>query len=160
MIHIMRKLHIHISFVVSRRPACACLVRCACALARAQLSLLRFGPALPSFNRFLIRNEWLLTTLSWSTMVFEVVAVPAMLVSPPAVRPLAALGSLGLHVGIALAQSAGIGLAFIPNAAVYFLGFSADGPLVVEAWGWWLASALAVRWRPGGLDDDDDMMMT
>ena len=111
-----------------------------------QLPLLQFGPAVPSLNQWLARSPPALALLSWATLAFEVLGVPLSLVMPPFLRPLLALGSLGLHVGIAAAQSAGIGLAFLPNVATYALGFSAAGP----------PCALFFFFGGGGGGGDDD----
>ena len=60
--------------------------------------------------------------LSAFTLLFEVVLVPLALVLPPALRCHIPLHMIMLHFGIGAAQSAGIGAAFLPNAASYFLG--------------------------------------
>ena len=48
--------------------------------------------------------------------------MPLALVLPPALRCHIPLHMVMLHIGIGAAQSAGIGAAFLPNAASYFLG--------------------------------------
>ena len=81
---------------------------------------------------------------SWTTLLFEVVIVPLVLFVPPVARPVALLASVGLHLGIGVAQSAGIGLAFLPNIATYALGFSAHGPVLLTSFAWWIALTIAV----------------
>lgn len=98
-------------------------------------------------NRWLRGASWARAGLSACTLMFEVLVVPAALLVAPSYRLLVALSALLMHVGIGLAQSALIGLAFLPNLAAYAFGFSAGGPVPGEGIAWFLAVALAVRIR-------------
>lgn len=93
-------------------------------------------------NRLLVRNDGILRLLTTTTIFFECVLVPASLLLPPELRCGATTASVGLHVGIALTQSAGIGLAFLPNVATYVLGFGASTVLLSRPW--WYAVFIGV----------------
>jgi len=61
--------------------------------------------------------------------------VPAAFVLPAGwPRCLLTLASVGLHIGIAVSQSAGIGLAFLPNVATYILGFGSSVTVLSPEW--------------------------
>ena len=110
------------------------------------------GPASRALNEMVASSPLLVSGLSSSTLIFECILVPASLAIRPEQRPIIAAMAFGLHVGIAMVQSFGIGLAFIPNTASYVLGFggilsstSMSGPgVAVNEPGWWMAVAVAV----------------
>ena len=91
-----------------------------------KLSLSEGGPGLMPLNRFLAektaRGRILSATLATATLLFECAIVPLALALPARLRCHLPVHMVLLHVGIGLAQSAGIGLAFLPNIAAYVLG--------------------------------------
>lgn len=108
-----------------------------------RLSLQAGGPGSPSAGAWLRRRPLALRLLGGGTLLFECALVPAALLMPQSWRPLVALASLGMHVGILTVQSAVIGLAFLPNLAVYYLGFGAHGTAPPLSAGWWLAVGIS-----------------
>ena len=101
------------------------------------------GPASPALNKWLRGNDYALTFLTVSTLVFEVLMVPLCLFVPAKYRYVMTAGSVLLHVGIAAAQSCGIGVAFLSCIATYTLGF---GSTRVEMFTseWWVAGGVGV----------------
>ena len=57
------------------------------------------------------------------TLAFECIAVPASLFMPTSLRWTMVAAAVALHVGIAIFQSAIVGVAFLPNIAPYVFGF-------------------------------------
>lgn len=92
-----------------------------------QLDVTAGGPGWPALNQWSVERNIVLVMMSLSTLIFECIAVPAALIMNEKSRPLLALTSVMLHIGIAAAQSFGIGFAFIPNIATYLFGFGNDG---------------------------------
>ena len=128
------------------------------------LPLAACGPGSPALNRLLVGDDaggdagagggraallrdLVLGALGGGTLLFECVLVPAgALLLPPPLRRWLAVASVGLHVGICASQSFVIGVAFLPNAAVYALAFCSGDAAAVGSASWCLALALAGAW--------------
>ena len=109
-----------------------------------KLNVVSGGPASASLAAALRRRPILVSLLGGGTLVFECLIVPAALLLPGPMRPLVAIASLAMHVGIFLVQSAVIGLAFAPNISVYVLGFGGYGGAEYGSAGWLVALSITV----------------
>lgn len=101
------------------------------------------GPASLTLNKWFRGNNHALTFLTVSTVLFEFVMVPLCLFVPAKYRFVMTLASVGLHVGIAAAQSCGIGIAFLSCLASYTLGFGSTRVELLTP-EWWLAASVGV----------------
>ena len=101
-----------------------------------KLSLADGGPLSSGLNSILSersrRGKLLSSMLASATLLFECVLVPLVLALPPGLRRQLPIHMVLLHVGIALAQSGGIGIAFLPNVAGYVLGAGNAAGLVIS----------------------------
>lgn len=83
-----------------------------------------FGPGWPRAARWMLRNPSLLRSFAIGTLGFEAGFPAALLLLPPSALFVACTG---LHVGIMLFQSVGVGISFLaPNVVLYAYAFSGD----------------------------------
>ena len=106
------------------------------------------GPISRTLNRWIARRAWATAGIGLGTLVLECAVIPLVaLVAPAEHRGLAAALMVGMHVGIALAMSGLVGVAFFTTLPSYLVGFGfAAGGVPPAAGGpaWWLAAAVAL----------------
>lgn len=83
------------------------------------------GPGSKALCEYCVARDWILLLLNVGTLLFECGLAPAALIMPPGWRFVMIVGSVALHLGICVLQSFGIGLAFLPGLATYFVGYAA-----------------------------------
>lgn len=93
------------------------------------------GPMVASLNHYVVNHGWAAKSLGTATLLLECVLAPLALVVPLPWRFIVVIIMILFHAGIAVLQSAAIGIFFVfPNTMCYVFGLAADFAVGSAPW--------------------------
>lgn len=92
------------------------------------------SPLSRRLNRWVRERRWATAAIGVCTLGLECVLIPAALLAPPALRPLATWALVVMHVGIAVLMSVEVGFVFMTTITTYIVGFGCDAAAGSRPW--------------------------